>query len=337
MKQVKEYEAILRSISSRKFSPIYALDGDEPFFIDVIANRLEAEVVPEEMRSFNLQILYGKDVKVRDLITACRRFPMMADHQLILVREAQYIHEKELEKLLEYAENPTESTVLVLLLKGKKLNRGTKLGKAIKPFVHFSSNKLRDYEMQPWLDAHLSTLGLKMEHQAMAILLNTAGTDLHRINGEIDKILSSHGDKKVITVSDLEASAGIDRDYNIFEFTEALGNRNMNRALDIASVIGKDKKNFPLQMIIPMVFNYFKRLLVVHEVGGHMQGDLPKALGASPFMAKKYASAARHYHVKELQRNIGVFHEMDLRVKGMGEKQASSYELLREMIVRITS
>jgi len=335
MKEIKQYNSIIKKLNQRHFDPIYVLDGEEPFFLDAIADRLENEVLPEEQKAFNLQVLYGRDIKARDLITACRRFPMMAEHQLIIVREAQFL--SDIDNLLEYAEQPTPSTVLVLLLKGKKLSKATKLGKVIKAYTHFTVGKLRDYEVQPWLEAHLKSLGLKMDHQAMAVLIQNTGNDLNRIDGELQKIIANTSGRKSITMSDLESSSGIDKQYNVFELTRAMGQRNLSRCMEIAEVVGRDKKNTPFLMILPLVFSYFKKIQLVIETGSHNRDELVRKLGVNPFFVQEYVSASQRFHALDLRKTFRTLQEMDLRVKGVTDVHTSDYELLRELIVRIVA
>lgn len=335
MKEIKQYNAIIKKLNQRNFDPVYVLDGDEGFFLDAIADRLENEVLPEDQRAFNMQVLYGRDIKSRDLITACRRFPMMSEHQLIIVREAQFL--TDIENLIEYVEQPTPTTVLALLLKGKKLSKATKMGKAMKAYTHFTSSKLRDYEVQPWLEAHLKTLGLKMDHQAMAVLIQNTGNDLHRIDGELQKIIANSGGRQNISLSDLETASGIDKKYNVFEFTRAIGQRNLFKSMEIAEVIGRDKKNTPFLMILPIVFNYLKRIQLVLETGSHNRDALVRKLGVNPFFVQEYVSASQRYHPSELRKAFSTIQEMDLRVKGVRQLHSSDYELLRELIVRIVA
>lgn len=334
MKDLKSYQNILSSLDKRIYKPIYCLDGHETYFLDMISDRIEHEVLTPEQRSFNLQIMYSKDVKMRDVVSAARRFPMMADHQVIILREAQDM--KDLDELTEYANNPTPSTVLVIVLRGKTVPRNTLLGKALKKHAeHFTSSPMRESDMQPWLNAHLRMLGLKMDPQALQLLLDSTGINLHRIDGELKKIVANTGAARVITASDVAASTGIDRQYNVFEFSKALRQRNLYKSLDIAAVIGHDKKNAPLQLIIPVISNDFRKIMMVHEIGAANREQLIANMRINPYFLGEFVQAAGHYSKSELKRIMGVLSEFDLRSKGIGQINGSDHELLRELVVRI--
>ena len=172
-------------INSRSYRPVYFLEGEEPYFIDKIAENLEKSVLTEAEKSFNFQVLYGRDSDVNDIISSAKRFPMMAEYQLIIVREAQFL--KNIDAILSYLDNPVQSTVLVFLYKNKKVSRATKLGKALKKFGAFTSNKLYENEVAGWLQAHVKSLGLTIRPEVVQILIQTIGSDLQKITGEIDK------------------------------------------------------------------------------------------------------------------------------------------------------
>lgn len=333
MKDWKIYQGILSALDKRQYKPIYVLDGHESYFIDAISDRIENEVLSPEQRSFNLQILYGKDVKMRDVISAARRFPMMADHQVILLREAQEL--KDLDELKDYAINPTPSTVLVVVLRGKTVARNTLLGKALKAHVHFTSQQLRDTDMMPWLIDHLRLIGLKLDAQAMQLLLDSTGNNLQRIDGELRKIVANAGQARIITAADVAASTGIDRQYNTYELSRALRQRNLHKSLEIANVLGHDKKNAPLQMIIPVLATDFRKLMVVHEVGPNRKDQLLSKLRLPPFFLSEYVDSAQRFSLNDLRKIIGVLSEFDLRSKGIGQINGDNHELLREMVVRI--
>ena len=176
-----------------------------------------------------------------------------------------------------------------------------------------------------------------MDHRAMAILVNNAGNNLHRIDSEIEKIVANTGEKKAINVSDLEATSGIDKNYNIFEFSRAVGQRNLSRCLEIGEVVGRDKRNTPLLMVIPVLFNYFKRIQLVHETGSHQRDELVRKLGINPYFVQEYVSAANKYPPVDVRKAFNTLQEMDLRTKGVGQIHGDDYQLLRELIVRVIS
>jgi DNA polymerase-3 subunit delta len=333
MKNIKQYTAILKSLNERHYDSVYVLDGNEPFFIDIIAKRLEKEVLPESQQSFNLHTFYGRDIKVQDLVAACRRYPMMADHQLIVLREAQFM--KNIEDLIDYVGQPTQSTILVVLYKGKRIAKNTKLGIALKKHTHLTTDKLWDYEVLPWLKAHLKTMGLQMDTEAMNLMVETYGTNLDIIDGELAKIIANVGDGVRITVTDFEKSSGINRDFTIFALTSAMSKRNLIKSLEIGSVLAKDKKNTPIQMMVPMLYNFFKKVILVWQFGEQNHTLLCQKLQVSNYKLREYIDASKRYTPVEVLSALSVLSEIDHRAKGIGESKSDETELLRELVVRI--
>lgn len=331
---LKVFTTMVSEIRAKKFQPIYVLEGDEPYFIDRVADVLEAEVLTEAEKSFNFQIMYGRDVSILDIITAARRFPMMANHQLILVREAQHL--KNIENLLPYVKQCVPSTILVLLYKGKKINKATKLGKALKSFGVLTTAKLKDYEMTTWVNGHVRTLGLKIDPRATEFLIQASGNNLHKVSSELDKIQANMEGRKEITADDISKHTGHDKEYNIFELMKSLGERNSMKCLTIVNYFNANPKDNPFILTLFNIFNYFKKIHLVHF--SKSQGNnsaLANELGLNPYFVGEYVTAAKRYPPGEIPRIFELIHEFDLKSKGISGGHINENELLTELIVRI--
>jgi DNA polymerase-3 subunit delta len=328
------FESLLRDVQSKKFLPIYFLEGEETYFIDELANAIEGNVLSEAERGFNQQIFYGKEAKMLDIINASKRYPMMSERQLILVREAQYVlNLAKSSILLDYLGTPLPSTVLVFLYKGKKVNKTTKVGKALKKYGLLTSNKLYDNQLPAWLENHLRLKGLKMEEKAKYILLEQAGNNLSSIAKELEKLSSSAKDGK-ITVKDMELLSGLNRSYNVFEYQKALGQRNPQKALEIAKYFGQDLKSNPLVLILSSVFGYFKKVHMLHFIN-HGRSDAARAIGVSPYFLKDYIQAANNYRPEKIREVFNHLADADRISKGIESGKVDESKLLQEMTVKI--
>ncbi|MCB9240380.1 MAG: DNA polymerase III subunit delta [Flavobacteriales bacterium] len=329
----KTFKSLLNDIRKRSFEPIYFLEGEEPYFIDRIADELEKTVLTESEKSFNLQILYGRDIKLIDVVSSARRFPMMAEYQLIIVREAQHI--RKFDELLPYLENPVPSTVLVFLYKGKKINKSAKVGRELKKYGLLTTKVLYDREISSWMNSHISTLGLTVEPQALQLLVQNAGTNLHQIAGELDKIKANMEGRTEITLDDVSRHTGLDKEYNIFELTRSLGEKNRTKTLRIVKHFAANPKDNPFVLVLSNIYNYFRKVHLVHFSKTVNQGELASVLGLNPYFVPEYLNAARRYSAMEMTQVFKVIHEFDLRSKGMGGGHSDENELLTELVVRI--
>ncbi|MFT4521859.1 MAG: DNA polymerase-3 subunit delta [Bacteroidia bacterium] len=333
MSSIKDFKAIIDRIDKKQFEPIYFLEGEESYFIDKIADKLEASVLTESEKSFNFQILYGREVQILDLIAAAKRFPMMANHQLIIVREAQYL--KGIEGIIDYISNPVPSTILVILYKGKKVSRATKLGKSLKQKGAFTSDRMRESEVASWLEYHIKHLGLQIQPQATRLLLNSLGTSLSKLSNELDKIKVNLNGQTMITAEIVSKNTGIDREYNVFELTKSLGQRNLEKSMRIVKYFASNPKDNPFILVLSNIFSYFKRVHMVQLTGSNNKSEVARTLGISPYFVDEYISAAQKYRPSEMHDIIRLFHEFDLRSKGLEGGSSADSELLTELVARI--
>lgn len=336
-KKEHTFEGIVSDIRARKFSPVYILMGDEPFFMDQITELLLGSVVGESERDFNQIIMYGADSDAISIINAAKRFPMMSEYQLIVVREAQMI--RDIEVLSNYVKNPLNSTILVLNYKYKTLDRRKALvGAAEKVGVVFDSQKVPDYKMPGFITGLLQQRKVDIDQKASQMLSDYIGNDLGRLVKELDKlaiILSDKGSNR-ITPELIEQNIGISKEYNNFELIKALAIKDVLKANRIIQYFEKNPKSNPLQMTLPVLFNYFTNLLICFYSKDRSENGLMAALGMrSAFFVKDYVLGVRNYSAMKAFRTIGAIRDTDARSKGISNSSASDAELLKELIYSI--
>ncbi|MBM55307.1 MAG: DNA polymerase III subunit delta [Euryarchaeota archaeon] len=333
------HQQIIREIKAGKFEPIYVLHGDEPFFIEDITQTLKKRVVDEASKDFNETILYGRDVELSEVLAAARRFPMMAERQLVMVKEAQDLkcwrRKDELAQLEAYAENPVGSTVLVLAYMNKKIDGRIKAVKTLsKNGVLFLSEKVRDYKLAQWIQGYSRDEGLDIEPKAVQMLADYLGNDLRKVCNELTKLkLVMKGAK--VTSEDVEKHIGISKEYNIFELQKALGTKNIEKATRIVNHFEANPKNNPIAMVAPILLSYFNRVFVFHGLKDKSQSSAAKAMSCSPYAVKEYASAARLYPPAKIARIFGYLREADRKSKGQGNATTTDGMLLREAVFKI--
>lgn len=329
------FEQLLQELKSGQYRPIYFLMGDEPYFIDEITNYISKNVLSEEEKGFNQTVLYGKDVDATAVIHAARRYPMMSQYQVIIVKEAQNI--RDIEMLSHYAENPLTSTILVINYKYKTLDKRKKLYKSIgKSGILFESKKLYDNQVPTWISSYLKTKGYTIEPKASALLSEFLGSDLSKISHEIDKLEIALGtDVKQITAADIEANIGISKDYNNFELQKAVLSKNITQANKIILAFGKNPKDHPIQVTISTLFGYFQKLLAYYYLPDKSKMSVASALKINPYFVSDYVTGARHYNAWKVMQVIDLLRTYDMKSKGFDSPTTNSGELLKELIFKI--
>ena len=312
--------------------------GEEPYYPDLVCNAIIGHCLQEWEKDFNETICYGADVDADKVTTAALRFPMMAERQLVVVKEAQMM--KDIEQLEPYCKNPLDSTVLVLYLHGASLDKRKALYKTIlKTGVVLESNALRDYEVPRWIPDYYAGRGLEIEPEAAALLAEFAGTDLARIAVETDKMVKNlpEGAKRV-TVKDVENNVGISREFSVFELTKQLSYRNAPAALRTAAFIGQGAR-FALPMATAPLFTHFSRILkyeaLLQKNPQPPQEQKIKALGVSPYFIAEYDAAARNYPLSRCMAAISLLNEYDFKGKGGEAGEATPAELLMELVTKL--
>ena len=320
------------------FKPVYLLMGDEPYYVDMVCDAILEHCLDESERDFNQTVCYGADVTADAVITAARRYPMFAERQLVVVKEAQMM--KSLEELAVYCQKPLESTVLVLAMHGASADKRKSLYKTVsKMGVVVESQALRDYEVPRWIPMFYQTKGLKIAPDAAALLAEYAGTDLNKIAIETEKMLKNLPEGTVeVSASDIEKNVGISRQFSVFELTKELSFRNYAKALRIASYIGSSAK-FAMPMAVSALYTHFYRILKYEAL--LMQNPRPgndlkaKALGVNPYFFSEYDTAVRNYPLKKCMAVIALLKEYDYKGKGGDVGEATPAELMVEMTARI--
>lgn len=334
------HRQLLRDMEAGQFKPMYLLHGEEPHFIDLLAAGLETHVVDPAMKDFNQSIFYGKDSELSDILDAARRFPMMADRQLVLVKEAQDLaawrRKEDLARLEAYAENPVPTTVLAFAFKGKKADARLKAVKLMSQHgVLFLSEKVKDWKLAEWIGNYVRDEGLQIDAQSATLLADHLGNDLKKVVNEINKlkILLPAGSK--ITPENIEEHIGISKDFNVFELQNALAAKDVGRANRIVNYFEANPKDHPVAMILPVLGGFFSKLFVYHGLPDKNPAAAAREMKCAPFAVKQYAAAARHYNMAKTGRIFGYLREADRKSKGQQNATTTHGMLLREAVFKI--
>jgi DNA polymerase-3 subunit delta len=330
-----EVKDIVKDIRDGNIKPIYLLTGDEPYYIDRIAEFIEQNVLAEEERGFNQMVLYGKDVSVEDIVGNAKRFPMMAERQVVIVKEAQHLS-RTIDKLASYAENPQPSTVLVLCYKYNKFDKRKKVYKQIKKMgVVFESKKLYENKVADWIRKVLQGKGYRIAPKASSLLVEFLGTDLSKINNELEKLQLVLPKEKEITAFDIEENIGISKDFNNFELKKAIGERNVVKATRILNYFAQNPKDNPFVVTISLLHTFFTQLLKYHGMNDRNPKSVASALGINPYFVSEYQVASKNYSMKKVSAIVSSLRELDLKGKGVGSVNLSQSDLLKELLVKI--
>lgn len=330
-----EVVKIVNDIKNGNIKPIYFLMGEEPYYIDKLSDYIDQNILSEEEKGFNQTILYGRDVSIEDVISTCKRYPMMADRQVVIVREAQDLV-KTIDKIESYAENPTPTTVLVFCYKYKTLDKRKKVTKLLeKNGLVYESKKLYDNQVGEWIKRVLSGKGFTIEPKASAMLVEFLGTDLSKINNELEKLQIVLPKGSVISAKHIEENIGFSKDYNVFELRKALGEKNQLKAYKIAQYFAENPKDNPLVMTTSLVFGFFVQLLQYHGLKDKNPKNVAAVLKVNPYFLKDYDVALRNYPMKKVSQIVATLRDIDVKSKGVGANALPQHDLLKEMLVKI--
>jgi len=331
---MNEIRAIVSDIKKGNIMPIYFLMGEEPYYIDKISDFIEENMLDEAEKGFNQQVMYGRDTTIEDIVSSAKRYPMMAERQIIIVKEAQDLS-RNIEKLAAYAENPQSTTVLVINYKYKKLDKRKKLYKIIsKSGLIFDSKKLYENQVSDWIRRVLSGRKYKIEPKASQMLVEFLGSDLSKISNELDKLVLILPEDTIINDKHIEENIGISKDFNNFELRKAVGEKNLVKANRIINYFSENPKNNPLVMTISLLNNFFTQLLLFHGLQEKSKSAVAKSLGVSPYFIDEYFLAARNYPMRKVAQVIATLREADVKSKGVGASQ-SHKEILKELLFKI--
>lgn len=329
-----KFDQVTGDISRRKFTPVYLLEGEETFYIDEICRELEDKVLKPEEKSFNQTIAYGKDITPLEIKMACKRYPMMSEYQLIVIKEAQNL--SDIDQLEDYLENPMNTTILVLCYKGKKVDKRKKVGKLFSKYTHFTAERLRDYEVIPWIEKYVKAKGRNIDTRAVQLIGDYLGNDLGKIANEIDKMLINvRPDVAIIGIPHVEQNIGISKDYNVFELQKAIGQKNFNKAIQIANYFAANTKQHSIIPIIANLYSFFSKIYAFHNIRNKPRKDIASILGINEFFVEEYRQASQHFLPDTIERIFGYLKYYDLRSKGVNDTGTDEGQLMIEMIVRI--
>ena len=331
---MNEINTIVSDIKKGNLKPIYFLMGEESYYIDKISDFIEETVLDEAEKGFNQQVMYGRDATIEDIVGAAKRYPMMAERQVLIVKEAQDLS-RNIEKLVSYAENPQPTTVLVLNYKYKKLDKRKKLYKVIaKSGLIFESKKLYENQVSDWIRRVLSGKKYQVEPKAAQMLVEFLGTNLSKISNELDKLMLILPEGTIINPTHIEENIGISKDYNNFELRKAVGEKNVVKANRIIAYFAENPKNNPLVMTISLLNSFFTQLLLFHSLDDRSKNSVAKMLGVNPFFVDEYFLAARNYPMRKVAQVIASLRDADIKSKGVGANQTNE-DVLKELLFKI--
>jgi len=334
---VDEVVKIVNDIKAGIIKPIYFLMGEEPYYIDKLTEYMEANLLAEEEKGFNQTILYGRDVSIEDIVSTAKRYPMMAERQVVIVREAQELS-RTIDKLESYAENPMPTTVLVMAYKYKTLDKRKKVTKVLdKNGLVYESKKLYENQVGDWLKRVLAGKKLNIEPKAAAMLVDFLGTDLSKIANELDKLAIILPQGSTVTPEIIEENIGFSKDFNVFELRKAIGEKNIKKAYQIAQYFADNPKDNPLVLTVGQTFGFFIQLLKYHGLKDRNPKNVASALGINPFFVKEYDVAIKNYPMKKVSQIVASLRDIDVKSKGVGANGLPPGDLMKEMLANIFS
>ncbi|MBC5838059.1 DNA polymerase III subunit delta [Flavobacterium muglaense] len=326
---------IVNDIKAGNIKPIYFLMGEESYYIDKLSDYIEKNVLSEEEKGFNQTVLYGRDVSIEDIVATAKRYPMMADRQVVIVKEAQELS-RTIDKLESYADNPMPSTVLVICYKYKTLDKRKKVTKTLaKAGIVYESKKLYENQVGDWIKRVLSGKKYAIEPKASAMLVEFLGTNLSKINNELEKLQIILPKGSTITPKDIEENIGFSKDFNVFELRKAIGERNQLKAYTIAENFANNPKENPMVVTTSLVFGFFIQLLKYHGLKDRNPKNVAAVIGVNPFFLKEYDVALKNYPMRKVSQIVASLREIDVKSKGVGANAMTNSDLLKEMLYNI--
>lgn len=331
-----KFEQVITDIKNKVFFPVYFLYGEEPFFIDQLTSFIENNVLDEDVKGFNQSVIYGRDVTAKDVIDLSRRFPMMGNYQVVILKEAQGM--QAIEAIEPYLSSLLSTTILVIAYKYKKLDKRRSFYKSLsksKDTVLVHSERLRDHELPAWIEKTAKLMGYSINPFASRLLSEYLGNDLGKIHNELEKLAINLEKGSLITELEIEQNIGISKDFNVFEFQNALGKRNPLKAQRIVQYFEDNPKDHPLQMISVMLHNYFMKVFLYHHIKDRQQKEIAAELCVHPYFVKDFAQAAKVFSVQKIKSVISQIMQLDLKSKGVGSSDAGNYGELKELVFKI--
>lgn len=329
---IQEYGRIIQDLKDRRFQPIYLLHGEETWFIDEIVRYLESHVLNESERAFNQMVLYARDVEIPAVIENARRFPMMASHQVIILKEAQ--HYKKLDEFEAYFHKPVPTTILVVAVKGKKVDGRSSVYKSAKKFVNFESKRLyEDSELPRWIRQYLQERGLNISETNCMLIADHVGSDLSKLANELEKLLINRGEATEVSEAMIETYIGVSKEFNVFELMSALAHRNSKRTFYINHHLSS-AKDFSIIPLLAQFNSFFMKGVVLKQTQVRdAKGIMATGIGFR--QVKDFEKMLQNYSLAELEKVMALVAEFDLRSKGVNQTMVGDAELMKELLFRI--
>lgn len=326
-------EKIITEWKKGSFKPVYWLEGEEPFFIDQVVDYAEKHLLNESETGFNLTVFYGKDADWPSVANACRRYPMFAERQVVILKEAQQM--RDIEKLEAYVDNPQPSTVFVVSYKDKKVDGRSKLAKVLKQKGEMlTTKKIYDSQLPEWAGQVVKQHGLSITQKALSLLVDHIGNDLSRIQNEIEKLAVNLNARKNISEDDIENYIGVSKEFNVFELQDAVARKDLPKAIRIVQYFEANPKAAPIQLVLPALYNFFSKLYMLYGIPNPDEKSAALALGVNPYFVKDYLAASRKYDYQGVERLLLLLHQYNLRSIGVNDGGTSDAGLLKEMLVK---
>ncbi|MFA8299526.1 MAG: DNA polymerase III subunit delta [Hyphomicrobiales bacterium] len=344
-----KFEQIVRDIKDKSYAPVYFLTGDEPYYIDMLAEKFENDILDDMEKEFNMTVLYGRDTSISQIIGEARRFPMMANHHIVIVKEAQDIpnfppREKKSQSkkgsdedlIYSYLSSPLESTILVFLYKHKKLDSRTSLGRMLTKYgVYYESKKLYDNQVPGWIKNYVESKGRKISDKPCLVLSEYLGSDLSKVSNELDKIIISLPKGQSVSEEIIERNVGISKDFNVFELQNAISRKDIYKANLICRYFAENPKQNPLLKTLPSLFSFFVKVMIYKELSHLGNNELASELGVHPYFLSEYKLASTNYSLPKLSKIIEHLRIYDLKAKGVDNASINDGELLKELLFKI--
>ena len=329
------YKEIISSISNKELEPVYFLMGNEPYYIDKLANAFAKNILSDEEKELNQVVLYGsKDIKTAQIIAEAKQFPFGADKRVVIIKEAQHL--KDIEVLDSYLDNVQTSTLLIICYKGKSVDKRKKFGKTLASrCVVFESKKLYDNQIPSWILEYVKERGFLIDNSATAVLSEYLGVDLSKITNELDKLMLVVKKGEQITTKLIEYHIGISKDYNVFELQNALGKKDILKANRIINHFAANPKDHHIVPVLSALFSYFQKIMVYHFLDDKSPKSAASALKVNPFFITQYQTASRNYNTQQLFNIFKYLKDYDLRSKGVNNKNTTQSGLLKELTFKI--
>lgn len=327
-------ENILGKWRSNNFSPVTWLEGEEEFFIDQLIDYAEHKILNESEKAFNQSVFYGKDANWAEIVNTCTRYPMFAEKQVVILKEAQQM--RDIDKLEAYVSNPLSSTILVVSHKGKTIDGRSRLAKVLlKNADIFQSKKIHENHLSSWAAEFVESRGFTITPRALILLADHIGNDLSRIANEVDKVLMNLKNRSTITEDDIENFVGISKEYNIFELQHAIGSRDLARAIKIIQYFEANPKAAPIQLVLPTLYSYFSKVLTIFQMTDKSEKAITPLFYRNPVAARQALETMLNYSHTGVEQALLLLHEYNLKSVGIRNPATSPASLIKEMTVKI--